>query len=789
MLCTWDLATGRPVLRFACPREPSGCGSQVLAFSPSGNCLAAASSDQVLLVDAGTGKQMGCLLHKDKVLSVQYSSDGQTLASGSEEGTIRLWDTASGKERRLFVGSDKDLCGPARGISCLAFSPDGKTLVSEGYGKVLKCWDAATGILLRTLQWGDPKENAARPSEVVDRAVFAPDGKAIVVTTQGTGPEDGRIYLIDPASGKQLRTLAGQYHGAGSVAFSPDGSLLAAVVWNPSSILVWELASGRRVFQARDHIHEFVCFTPDGRTVVSGCNDGIIRMWDLATGKERERPAEHCGRVLAIAFTPDGRSVATRSWDLTIRLWDAATGRPQLLLPPAEERFHEFYQRLPEVHFMPDGLTFLSQQEAHALSLRDVACGQEVRMFHRLDYYISTYAFSPNGKVLAVRTLDKPLKERWVHLLDATTGKELRRLRDPAIPYWSGGAYFGYNGPLRFSPDGEVLASSSHNQVRVWEAATGKELRQLEGHHGHIHTLTFFPGGRLLATEGGGRETDNSPPRRSFDRTNRLWEVATGRQLSVVQDKEAPFWRTFAPDRRSYAATAMEEVLFCEAATGKPMLRFTNPRTECEAVAFSPEVERLAAGYHDGIGLVWDLTPQGWQAPTGKATPEQLRQVWTDLAGEDAPRAHRALYTLAHQGPPALAFLRERLKPVPKDYADRLRQRIADLDNDDFRKRELAVRELTHLGPDAVLPLHAALDAKPSVEAKNRIEALLKKLHPWYIKDPETLRTVRAIWVLQRMATPEARTLLESLAAGAPEARITQEAQAALRFLDRNRKP
>jgi hypothetical protein len=169
--------------------------------------------------------------------------------------------------------------------------------------------------------------------------------------------------------------------------------------------------------------------------------------------------------------------------------------------------------------------------------------------------------------------------------------------------------------------------------------------------------------------------------------------------------------------------------------------------------------------------------------------PDQLRQCWANLAGEDAQSAHRAVYTLAHHGAAALTFIRERLKPIPKDYADRLRQRIADLDSDDFRTRELAMRELTRLGPDAVLPLHAALDAKPSVEAKKRIEALLKDLHPWYIKDPETLRTVRAIWVLQRMATPEARALLESLAAGAPEARITQEAQAALRFLDRNRKP
>jgi hypothetical protein len=123
---------------------------------------------------------------------------------------------------------------------------------------------------------------------------------------------------------------------------------------------------------------------------------------------------------------------------------------------------------------------------------------------------------------------------------------------------------------------------------------------------------------------------------------------------------------------------------------------------------------------------------------------------------------------------------------VGSGHAERLRQRIADFDSDDFRTREQAVRELTRLGPDAVLPLHAALVAKPSVEAKNRIEVLLKDLHPWYIKDPKTLRTVRAIWVLQRMATPEARGVLDTLAAGIPEARITQ---AAVRFLDRAPKP
>jgi hypothetical protein len=227
--------------------------------------------------------------------------------------------------------------------------------------------------------------------------------------------------------------------------------------------------------------------------------------------------------------------------------------------------------------------------------------------------------------------------------------------------------------------------------------------------------------------------------------------------LRIVAYDEEPFWWGYAPDGHTYAARNKGDLIVCES---------------CTQVAFSPDAQRLAAGYKDGTALVWDLTPEGWQAPAAKATPEQFERLWADLAGADAPRAHCAIYTLAQYGAPALASLREHLQPVPEDYAERLRQRIADLDSDDFRTREQAMRELTRCGPAAVLLLHAALEGKPSPEARVRIETLLKELHPWYIEDAETLRTVRAMWVLQRIGSPEAKALLDKLAPLAPGARL-----------------
>jgi WD40 repeat protein len=766
----WDLRTGEQLLRFPCPG-----GAELhytLCFSPDGRHLAFPLKDHVVCVDLMTGKETQCLHPATGVTSVVYSPDGTALATGSEDGTVRLWDAASGNELRV-------LRGHARRIYCIAFSPNGKTLVSGGLDRTSRFWNVSTGELLRKTDWqpASARRDDWTAGDEVFCLAYSPDGKTVAIGVTVNIWEAGRarVHLCDAASGKTLRRFPVLDSIVHALAFSPDGAVLAGAA---GDLFLWDVASGREVRRLPGHGAKSISFSPDGRILATGGNDPALHLWDIASATERERPAHHLGPITCVAFTPDGNTVGTVGADLTLRLWEAATGRQRLML---QQKWDYFTYPGSNLCFSPDGRSLVCQHEAQALAVHDVGTGRAICTFPVLDGDIQWFTASPDGKVLAVRTCRMRDGESWIQLLDMTTGKVFQRLPDPTNRR---GANFLLEGPLTFSPDGKVLATSFCNStIRLYEPATGKELRRLQG-----HGLTFSPNGRLLAsTLGGGMLAFSS---RTTKRRYHLWDVASAKQLWVEEEDAAVFWGEFAPDGRSFVHTDINSPLgVYESASGKALLCFPQPSSYWTAEAFSPDAQCLATGHYDGTAFIWDLTPQGWRAPTAKATPEQLQQFWRHLAGEDTPRAHRAVYTLAHHGGPALAFLRDRLKPVPKDYAERLRQRIADLDSDDIRTRESAMRELTLLGPDAVLPLHAALDAKPSREARNRIEELLKYMHPWYIKDPDTLRTVRAIWALQLMATPEARAVLDTLAAGAPEARITQEAQAALRFLDRNRKP
>ena len=244
--------------------------------------------------------------HTRSAQSVSFSPDGRTLASGSFDNTIRLWDVVSGKELQ-------QLSGHTGSVQAVSFSPDGRTLASGSSDKTIRLWEVSSGKELRQmLGFG-----------FVRSVAFSPNGRTLTI-----GSSDNTIRLWEVSSGKELRQLTGHTNSVWSVAFSPDGRTLASGS-DDKTIRLWEVASGKELQQLSGHTGsvQAVSFSPDGRTLASGSLDKTIRLWNVVSGKELSKLAGHTSSVWSVAFSPDGRTLARGSDDNQIRLWDVSDSK------------------------------------------------------------------------------------------------------------------------------------------------------------------------------------------------------------------------------------------------------------------------------------------------------------------------------------------------------------------------------------------------------------------------------------------------------------------------------
>ena len=270
--------------------------------------------------------------HSEKVYSVAFSPDGRTLASGSGDNTIRLWDAASGNNLHTLTGHGEY-------VPSVTFIPDGKTVASGSGDQTIRLWDVASGNLKRTL---------IGHSYSVESVAFSPDGR-----TLASGSGDNTIKLWDAASGNNLHTLTEHRAWVRSVTFSPDGKTLASTGLD-NTIRLWDVASGdlKKTIAGLGMPVEEVEFTPDGKTVAA-CDEKAVKLWDVASGKLKRTLTGHSEYVMSVAFSPDGKTIASASYDKTIKLWDVASGTlKQTLAGHSDSVF--------SVAFSPDGKTIVS---------------------------------------------------------------------------------------------------------------------------------------------------------------------------------------------------------------------------------------------------------------------------------------------------------------------------------------------------------------------------------------------------------------------------------------------
>jgi WD40 repeat protein len=772
------------------------------------------------------------LRHTHQVYAVAFSPTSNLLASAGVDHVVRLWDPATGKQKRRLVGH-------LGMIDALAFAPDGKVLVTVARDLTLRSWDPETG------------KEVTPPRSCRFRNNFlacSPDGKLLALPGAY-----GAVRLWDVAAAKEVRVLQVR-HLATAAAFAPDGKTLAATAsdGNNSTLSLWDVATGRRTqrFTARRWHLSCVAFSPDGRVLASagfgqrqGKPHGEVMLRDTATGKELRWLAVP-GSLFSVRFSPDGKFLAatgrpgkTRLWALDPKgvprlVWEDAAGGDSVTFSPGgkllawctgravrvldtttlKELAPAGHRREVQfVAFTGGGKEVVSAGDT--VCVWDAATGRLRRTVAGPLTRLACAALAPDGRALLTGSED------GTTLWDLTNGEVAQE-----FPIENGFAWGAV-----FSPDGRSLATAVHRwtpftdekgramvryewekSFRLWEVSTGKESRRLGDHH-YASSLAFTRDGKRFASSSG---------------EVCVWDVATGKRIATMITRDtwspAPSSLSFSPDGRHLAGGDYHGTVYLwDPSTGKVVRRLLGHQDRVRAVAFSPDGKLLLSGGDDGTARLWAVAdgkllataaghragvwavafaPGGRRIATGSAdttvlvwdvaalrragsplapalTAAELNDMWIGLAAQSPSGVGgRAVRRLAASPASSIPFLKRRLAEAPGPRVKRL---LADLDSRRFAVRREAARELAELGC-AILPaLRKILASRPSLEMRRRLEELLGGLPASpglrFEDTPEGRRLRRTVAVLVRVGTPEALAVLQELTADPVMRRVLEE--------------
>ena len=426
--------------------------------------------------------------------SVPSIGGGFNVIGSVSDGQIRLVNK--------HVGLTFHLTGHSDGVTHLEFVRKDDVLLSSD-GSEIKFWDVSTGLELGAILQSKVQ------SGLFPGFPLSPDGKLIAVPTENHGVrvmdlsmilERPRLRLSDRRD--PLISFPGK-DPIRSVCFSPDGKYVVSD-GQGKSLQIWNLSTAtlERTLKGHTNTIRSVAFSPDGKHLVSGSWDKSLIIWDTMTGEQKLVLRGHSGTVLDVAYSPDGRFIASASRDKTIKLWDAATGREL-----ATFRGHSNW--VSSVSFDTKGNRLVSGSWDKTLKVWDLATRQESFTLKGHTDVVTSVAFHPDRSEIISGSLDKSIKV-W----GLVSRREIRTLTDVDSVI-----------AVIYSPDGKrIISGGVHPLITVWDSENGKSIFHLKGHDLPVTTLAASSDGRFLATG-------------SNDKTLRMWSNPVERESSPSEKK------------------------------------------------------------------------------------------------------------------------------------------------------------------------------------------------------------------------------------------------------------
>jgi WD40 repeat protein len=421
-------------------------------------------------------------------------------------------------------------------------------------------------------------------SDTVHRVVYSPDGKHLASISYN------EVILWDTQTGQKVVTPKGPMSLICSVAFSPDGKLLAYAGsgydsrtknrWGEFRLL--DVATGQEKASFKGHADcvQSLAFSPDGKRLASASKDRTVQVWDTQTWEEVFTFRGHTRPVYSVVFSPDGKRLASASFDKTVRIWDAQTGQEVLTLKGFTSSAYSDLASIAinpdggRLAYSPDGKRLASAFIEKAVRVWDTETGQEILTLKGHADWLRSVAFSPDGQRLATTSEDKMVKV-W----DAQTGQEIFTLKGHTRRAFS----------AAYSPDGQHLASGAEDKtVKIWNAQTGQEALTLQDRQPLV-AAAFSPDGKRLATASG---------------TVRVWDAQTGQEILKLNGGQCV---VFSPDGKRLVNASFQTVKVWDAHTGQEVLVLRGHGSSVHSAAFSPDGKHLATGSGDKTVKIWDV--------------------------------------------------------------------------------------------------------------------------------------------------------------------------------------